>query len=208
MWSLSASAAAMNFVSKWINNILVTWLFGISKRHNSSLRLQILIWPVFNSRYEFIFFRKQSRSKCLPQDQHQLNGQHGHITISTTKPDTQRKSFENAIYLRTNNNSTKADYLLSQTNQLYSTPITYKSTPEFFMMGPMMDSFSSACHHQTSMDAITNTTGEETLNTPSVEGMLIHFFCSLRLRIVTVSLLEIESKNRSFYLFKFMIIVQ
>lgn len=175
------------------------WLFGISERHDSSLCLHILIWPVSNSQREFIFFRKQSRSKCLPQNQQ--NGQHGNITISTTKPDTQRKSFENAIYLQTNNNSTKADYLLSQTNQLYSTPIAYKTSLEFSMMGPMMDSFSSACHHQTSMDAITNTTGEETLNTPSVEGMLIHICCF----VLYVSKLShfvvgniIESQKKSF----------
>lgn len=115
---------------------------------------------IFCSSFSWI----QSRSKCLPKHQH--NAQHGNKIISTRKQQTQRKPFENLIHRQRNTFLTKADYLLSQTNQ----PDAFKTPPHFSTMTKMMDSFSSACHHQISTEATTGTSDEGMLNTP-VKGM-------------------------------------
>lgn len=138
-----------------------TWILRIIKRRH--IPFNIFHRPVSNSNY-FILFPMQSRSTCLST--HQQIGQHGNSIISRTQQNTQRRSFENQIYWQTNKNYSRGDYLISQTNQLYQPEPNAFSTLLDFSTMAMMDSSSSACHHQTSMEATTSTTGENLLNTP------------------------------------------
>lgn len=147
-------------------------LGSIKRRHIP--RFHLFQWPVSNSKNDFSPFslEMQSRSKCLPT--HQQIGQHGNTITSATKPITQRRSFDyHPNYWQTNNNNytTKADYLIAQSNQLYPSTSNVFSTPlDFSTMTELMSSILNPHHHQTSMETTTSTTHESLLNTP-VKGM-------------------------------------